>query len=59
MFEQAYGGQGMECDGLYILSPGNDTIRGFGPVGVGVAYWSGCVTVGVGFVLAFWKPVFH
>jgi hypothetical protein len=25
------------CDGLYILGPGSDTVRGHGPVGVGVA----------------------
>ena len=37
MFGQAYGGQGVECDGLYMLAPGSGTIRGCGPVGVGVA----------------------
>jgi hypothetical protein len=24
--EQVYGGQGVECDGLYMLGPGSDTI---------------------------------
>jgi hypothetical protein len=27
VFEQTYGGQGVECDGLYMLSPGSGTIR--------------------------------
>jgi hypothetical protein len=26
------------CDGLYMLGPGNGTIRGYGPAGVGVAF---------------------
>ena len=26
-------------DGLYMLSPGNGTIRKYGPVGVGVLLW--------------------
>jgi hypothetical protein len=39
MFEQAYWGQGVECDSLYILGPGSGTIRGQGPVGVGVSLW--------------------
>jgi hypothetical protein len=30
---------GMRCDGLYVLSPGNGTIRSCGPVGVGVSLW--------------------
>ena len=30
------GSQGVECDGLYMLSPGSGTIRRCGPVGVGV-----------------------
>jgi hypothetical protein len=37
MFEQAYGGQGVECDGLYMLGPGSDTIRRCSLVGVGMA----------------------
>jgi hypothetical protein len=37
MFEQAYGGQGVECDGLYMLGAGSGTIRRCGPVGVSVA----------------------
>jgi hypothetical protein len=27
------------CDGLYMLSPRSGTIRGCGPVGVGVSLW--------------------
>ena len=27
------------CDGLYMLGPGSGTIRGCGPVGVGVSLW--------------------
>ena len=38
-FEQAYGDQGVECDGLYMLGPGSGTIRRCGPVGVGVSLW--------------------
>ena len=62
MFEQAYGDQGVECDGLYMLGPGSGTIRRSSPVGVGWPYWSRHVTVGVGFktlILAAWKPVFY
>jgi hypothetical protein len=36
MFEQTCGGQGVECDGLYVLGPGNGTIRMCYPVEVGV-----------------------
>ena len=43
MFEQAYGDQGVGCDGLYMIGPGDGTIRRCDPVGVGV------VTVGLGF----------
>ena len=46
-------------DGLYMLSSGSGTVRGCGPVAVGIVYWSRCVTVGMGFVLASWKPVFY
>jgi hypothetical protein len=31
------GGYPCECDGLYMLGPGSDTIRRCGPVGVVVA----------------------
>jgi hypothetical protein len=31
---QAYGGQGVECDGLYMLGPGSGTVRRCGLVGV-------------------------
>jgi hypothetical protein len=61
MFEQAYWGQIVECDGLHMLGPRSGTIRSYGPVGVSVASWSRCVTVGVGFntlLLAAWKQVF-
>ena len=37
-FGQTYGGQGVECHGLYMLSPGNGTIRRCGPVG-DVSLW--------------------
>ena len=37
MFQEAYGDQGVECNGSYMLSPGSGTIRRYGPVGVGVA----------------------
>ena len=37
MFEQAYGGQGVEYDGLYMLSLEPGTDRRCGLVGVGVA----------------------
>jgi hypothetical protein len=39
MFGQAYGGQGVECDGLYMFGPESGTIRRCDPVGVGVALW--------------------
>jgi hypothetical protein len=35
--EQAYRGQGLECDSLHRLDPGSGIIRRCGPVGVGVA----------------------
>jgi hypothetical protein len=50
MFEQVYGDQGVECDGVYMLGPGSGTIRRCGLVR--------CANVGVGFttlVLAAWK----
>jgi hypothetical protein len=40
MFEPAYGGQGVECDGLYMLSPGSGTIWRCGLVGAGVSLWA-------------------
>jgi hypothetical protein len=39
IFEQAYGGQGVECDGLYMLGPGGGTIRMYGLVGLGASLW--------------------
>jgi hypothetical protein len=36
---KVYGGQGVECDGLYVLGLGSSTIRRCGPVGVGVSLW--------------------
>jgi hypothetical protein len=39
LFEQAYGGQGVECDGLYMLGLGSGTIRRYGLVGIGVSLW--------------------
>ena len=32
-----------------MLGPGSGTIRRYGFVGVGVAFWRKCVTVGMGF----------
>jgi hypothetical protein len=61
VFEQAYGGKGVECGGLNMLGPGNGTSRRCGLIGIGVPYWKKCVTVGVDFktlLLAAWKPVF-
>jgi len=37
VFEQVFGGQGVECGGLNMLGPGSGTIRRSGLVGVGVA----------------------
>jgi hypothetical protein len=37
MFGQAYGGQGVEYDGFYMLGPESSTITRCGSVGVGVA----------------------
>ena len=37
MFDLAYGGQGVECDGLNMLGPGSGTTRRCGLAGVGVA----------------------
>jgi hypothetical protein len=38
VFEQVYGGQGVECDGLCILGPGSGTIWRGGLVGIGVTW---------------------
>jgi hypothetical protein len=38
MFEEAYGGHRVKCDGLYILSSWSGIIKRCGPVGVGVAF---------------------
>ena len=49
------------CDVLNMLGPGSGTLRRFGLVKVGMAFWRKCVTVGVGFetlFLAAWKTVF-
>jgi hypothetical protein len=40
MFEQVYESQGVECDGLYMLSAGSGPIRRGGLVGVGVSLWA-------------------
>jgi hypothetical protein len=40
MFEQPYGGQGVECYGLYILGPGSGTIWMCDPVGIGMSLWA-------------------
>jgi hypothetical protein len=37
VFEQAHGGQGVECSGLNMLGPGIGTIRRCGLVGVRAA----------------------
>ena len=38
VFEQVYGSQGVEYDGLYILGPGSGTIWRCGLVGIGVTW---------------------
>jgi hypothetical protein len=38
MFEQVDGGEGVECDGLYMLSPESSTNRRCGPIGVGMDF---------------------
>jgi hypothetical protein len=40
MASQAYGGQEVDYDGLYMLGPGIGTISGCGPVEVGVSLWA-------------------
>ena len=50
-----------ECSGLYMLGPGNGTIRRCGLVGVVWPHWRKCVTLGVGFetlLLAAWDSAF-
>jgi hypothetical protein len=39
MFKEAYGVQGIEYDGLYMLCPGSGTIRRCDLVGVGISLW--------------------
>ena len=34
------GPSNIQCDGLCMLGPGSDTIRRYGPVGVGVSLWA-------------------
>jgi hypothetical protein len=61
MFEQAYGGQRIECDSLNMLGGGSRIIWRCGLDGVGVALWSKHVTVSMGFktlLLTTWEPVF-
>jgi hypothetical protein len=36
VFEQVYGGQGVECAGLNMLGPGSGTIKRYDLVGVGM-----------------------
>ena len=49
MFEQAYGGKGVECGGLNMLGPGKGTSEMCDLVGVGMACWRKCVIVAVSF----------
>ena len=39
MFAQAYGGQGVECVGLYMLGLERGAIKSSGLVEVGVSLW--------------------
>jgi len=39
MFDQAFGGQGVECDGLHMLGPGSGPTR-CGLVRVGESLWA-------------------
>ena len=39
VFEQAYGGQGVECGGLNVLAMGSGTIRRCGCIGGSVSLW--------------------
>ena len=55
MFEQAYGGQGVECDGLYMLGQGSGTNRRYGLVRVGMSQWAWVQTL----TLVVWKSVFY
>ena len=38
MLKQAFGGQGVECDGLYMFGLGSGTIKSL--VGVGLSLWT-------------------
>jgi hypothetical protein len=40
MFEEVYGDQEVECDGLFVFGLGSNTIRGYGLVGIGVSFWA-------------------
>jgi hypothetical protein len=40
VFEQAFEGQGAECDGLYMHGSGSGTIWRCGLAGVGVSLWA-------------------
>jgi hypothetical protein len=48
MFEQAYGGQGVEGGDLNILGPGSGTIKRCDIVGIGVALLEELCHCGVG-----------
>jgi hypothetical protein len=54
VFEQAYEGQGVKCDGLYMLGPGSGTIKRCGPVVVSVSLWVWALRL----TLAAWKLIF-
>ena len=55
MFEQAYGGQGMECSRLNMFGPRSGTIRRCGLARVGVALLE---EVGIeNLLLVAWKTV--
>ena len=38
MFEQAHGGQGVECSGLNMVGPGSGSIRRYNHNGVGIDF---------------------
>jgi hypothetical protein len=62
VFEQVYGGQGVECDGLYIRGPGSGTIWRYGLVGMGVTWLEWVCHCGYGLktlTLVAWKSLFH
>ena len=49
MFKQAYGDQGVKCDGLYMPGPRSDIIRRYGLV-------EGSMSLGVGFEVSIPSP---